>query len=143
MDDLLKGFRPKIISMEVNEKIPPPLFFTVNFDEAHYWRGDHFYGCSLAAAASVVKPRGYRLESLQFNNAMFVREDVARGVIEDRAVEEAYDAGYRNNPARKALFPYNANVDCALSYTAEENLRFFSEFFKEYRGQFTLERAST
>src|SRR6202043_16319 len=76
--ELLKGdFRPKIISMEINEKIPPPLFFSVNFDDAHYWRGDHFYGCSLSAAASVVKPYGYKLESLQSNNAIFVRDDVA------------------------------------------------------------------
>jgi hypothetical protein len=92
-----------------------------------------------AAAASVVKAHGYKLESLQFNNAIFVRDDVANGVIQDRAVEEAYDAGYRNKAARKTLFPYNSNVDCALSYTAEENLLFFSELFKEYRGKFTLQ----
>ena len=138
MEEMLRGgFRPKIVSMEINEKIPPPLFFTVNFDATHYWRGDHFYGCSLTAAASVVKPCGYKLESLQFNNAIFVREDIALE-IEDRGVQEAYDIGYRNRPTRKALFPYNANVDCALDSTVEENLRFFSELFKEYTGRFTL-----
>jgi hypothetical protein len=143
INELLRGdFRPMIISMEINEKIPPPLFFSVDFDDAHYWRGDHFYGCPLSAAATVVKPYGYKLESLQFNNAIFVREDVATAVIQDRAPEEAYNMGYRNHPARKTLFPYNSNVDCALSNTAEENLRFFSEFFKDYRGKFTLERDS-
>ena len=76
---------------------------------------------------------------MQFNNAIFVRDDV--GVIQDRTVEEAYDAGYRNQTARQALFPYNANVDCALNGTADENLRFFREFFKDFGGKFTLERA--
>lgn len=61
IDELLRsGFRPRMISMEVNEKIPPPLYFTVNFDDAHYWKGDHFFGCSLTAAASVVKSYGYK-----------------------------------------------------------------------------------
>ena len=135
MEEMLRvGFKPRVISMEINEKIPPP----VNFDDSHFWKEDHFYGCSLAAAASVVKPRGYKLESLQFNNAIFVRDDVATGVIRDLPVQEAYDLGYRNQADRKRLFPWNANVECALGYTAEENVRFFGELFKEYQGKFTL-----
>ena len=43
---LSSGFRPQIISMEVNEKIPSGIFFTVEYDDEHYWKGDHFYGCS-------------------------------------------------------------------------------------------------
>jgi hypothetical protein len=139
MNELLRcGFRPKVISMEINEKIPPPLYFTVDFDEAHHWRGDHFYGCSLVAAANVVKPHGYRLESLKFNNAMFVRDDVAKEVISDRSVDDAYDEGYRNQPNRAVLFSYNANVECALTNSVEENMRFFNELFEQYKGRFTL-----
>lgn len=142
IDELLKrGFRPRVISMEVNEKIPPPLYFTVNFDETHYWQGDHFYGCSLTAAASVVKSYGYKLESLQFNNAMFVHESVAQGIIQDLSVEEAYDTGYRNRAERKTLFPWNSSVECALTYTPDESLAFFRELFKDYQGRFTLERS--
>ena len=139
MEEMLSaGFKPRVISMEVNEKIPPPVYFTVNFEDSHFWKGDHFFGCSLAAAASVVKPQGYKLESLQFNNAVFVRDDIATGVIRDLTVQEAYDLGYRNQADRKTLFPWNANVECALGYTAEENVRFFRDLFKEYRGKFTL-----
>ena len=36
ISNLLQSFRPKIISMEINEKIPPPIYFTVNYDENHY-----------------------------------------------------------------------------------------------------------
>jgi hypothetical protein len=141
IDELLKkGFRPRIISMEVNEKIPPPLYFTVNFDDAHFWKGDHFYGCSLTAAGSVVKSYGYKLESLQLNNAMFVHDSVANGMIQDLSVEEAYDTGYRNRADRKTLFPWNSSVDCALTYTPDESLVFFRELFKDYQGKFTLER---
>jgi hypothetical protein len=142
MEEMLNaGFRPAVISMEVNEKIPPPVYFRVNFDDSHFWKGDHFFGCSLAAAASVMKPHGYKLESLQFNNAVFVREDLAAGIISDRTAEEAYEQGYRNQADRKRLFPWNANVESALGSTAEENVRFFRELFKDYEGKFTLAAA--
>ena len=142
MEEILNaGFRPAVISMEVNEKIPPPVYFRVNFDDSHFWKGDDFYGCSLAAAASVMKPRGYKLESLQFNNAIFVREDLAAGIITDLSAEEAYDQGYRRQTDRKRLFPWNANVESALGSTAEENVRFFRELFKDYQGKFTLAAA--
>jgi hypothetical protein len=139
MDELLKSaFRPKIISMEVNEKIPPPIFFTVKYDDAHYWQGDHFYGCSLAAAAATVKPYGYILESLQYNNAVFVRSDIADNLFDDLSVESAYDIGYRNRPDRKTLFPWNSNVDCLLQYSTQESILFLRELFKQYDGKYIL-----
>jgi hypothetical protein len=142
MEEILNaGFRPAVISMEVNEKIPPPVYFRVNFDDSHFWKGDDFFGCSLAAAASVMKPRAYKLESLQFNNAVFVREDLAAGIISDRSAEEAYDLGYRRQADRKKLFPWNVKLEGALESTAEENVRFFRELFKDYQGKFTLAAA--
>ena len=30
---LEKNFRPKVISMEINEKIPPPIYFAAKFNE--------------------------------------------------------------------------------------------------------------
>jgi hypothetical protein len=114
------------------------LFFTVKFDDAHHWQGDHFYGCSLTAAAQTVKPYGYKLDSLQLNNAVFVRQDIGEGVVTDQAVELAYDVGYRNHPERKRFFPWNSDVDCALSHTAEQNVSFFGRTFKRYEGKFLL-----
>ena len=139
MDQLLKaGFRPKIISMEINEKIPPPIYFTVEYDDNHYWKEDHFYGCSLTAASETVKPFGYKLESLQYNNAIFIHVDACAGLIDDVDVETAYNAGYRNQPSRKKLFPWNSNVECLLECSPKEGIDFLSNFFASYRGQFTL-----
>lgn len=139
IDEMLKsGFRPKIISMEINEKIPPPLFFTVDYDEAHYWQGDHFFGCSLTAAAEIVKPYGYILESLQYNNAMFIRSDIGKDVVVDLDVESAYNVGYRFKPDRTMHFPWNSNVNSLLDYSPEESIKFLNEFFKEYEGKYTL-----
>jgi hypothetical protein len=132
------GFRPKVVSMEVNERIPPPLYFTVDFREDHRWQGDHFMGCSLTAAADTVKPYGYVLESLQYNNAVFVRADLAAGRFEDLSARQAYDEGYRNRPDRKALFYWNADMECLLEYEPEQAIGFLREYFRRYEGRYTL-----
>jgi hypothetical protein len=64
------GYRPKIISMEVNEKFPPNIYFEVLYSPDHAWKGDHFFGCSLSAAHESLGPRGYRLQNLEYNNAI-------------------------------------------------------------------------
>jgi hypothetical protein len=139
IDEMLKsGFNPKCISMEINEKIPPHIFFTVNYDDAHYWQGDHFFGCSLTAASEVVKSHGYILESLQYNNAIFIRSDIASNLFDDLSAESAYALGYRDKPDRKKLFPYNSDVDCLLDKSREDAIVFLNDFFKKYNGKYTL-----
>jgi hypothetical protein len=136
---LNSGYKPTIISMEVNEKIPPPIYFTVNYNDSHYWHGDHFYGCSLVAAAQTVKPFGYVLESLQYNNAFFIDSDIAAGKIIDSDVHSAYFTGYAAKADRLALFPYNANVDCLLTMNKDDSIKFINEFFSIYAGLYTIE----
>jgi len=139
IEEILKAeFRPKIISMEINEKFPPPIFFTVNYDEDHFWQMDHFFGCSLTAASAVVKPYGYVLESLQYNNAMFVLADIAKGLIEDMDVEQAYKVGYRNKSDRNLHFPWNRDVNCLLDFSPEESLKFIDNYFNKYKGKYNL-----
>ena len=132
------GFKPKVISMEINEKIPPPIYFSVDYSDDHYWQGDHFYGCSLSAAAEVVKPRGYVLESVQCNNAIFVESGTAMGKIEDVGVEKAYREGYADIPDRKALFEWNGNVDCLLTMGRDESVEFIHDLFSKYAGSYTV-----
>lgn len=135
---LAADFRPKVISMEINEKIPPPLFFTVDYDENHYWKMDHFFGCSIQAAANTVKPFGYVLQNLVYNNAIFVRTDVAGHTISDMDVSDAYNRGYKNAPNRTKLFPWNTDVDCLLEYDAKQALHFIETYFKKYEGKYSL-----
>jgi hypothetical protein len=137
--EILKGgFKPKIISMEINEKIPSSVYFTVDYDEKHYWRGDHFYGCSLRAASETVKPFGYLLESLQYNNAIFVRSDLADHLFNDTSIEMAYENGYKNKTDRKKLFPWNADVECLLEFSKDDSIKFINNFFSKYEGKYTI-----
>ena len=115
------GFRPLVVDMEINEKIPPPLRFAVPYSLDHMWDESHFYGCSVAAAADVVRSAGYRLEGLEYNNAFFVREDIGEtaGIV-DLPVEEVYRFGYAERPDRRTLFPWNADMDDLLGCDPNE-----------------------
>lgn len=135
---LAGGFKPKILSMEINEKIPAGVFFTVDYDDAHYWQGDHFYGCSIDAAATVVKPFGYILVGLEYNNAFFARKDVAAEGFIDLSPEDAYNQGYKNKADRKSLFPWNKNVEEWLNCAPNEAIEMIKVFFEKYNGKFTL-----
>lgn len=131
------GIRPAVISMEINEKIPPPIYFSVKYDQDRYWAGDHFYGCSLTAASSIVKPFGYFLESLQFNNAIFIRSDYQKSTA-DLSALDAYTRGYVLRPDRELLFPWNRDFDNVIEMDTEDALKFISEFFEPYSGAYDL-----
>jgi hypothetical protein len=135
---LKNNYRPKIISMEINEKIPPGIYFSVNYSEDHYWKGDHFYGCSLDAAAHLVKPFGYSLVSLEYNNAFFVLDNLAAGVLNDLNSAEAFALGYQNQSDRKSLFPWNDDVESWLFLSPGEALESIKQKYEAYDGLYTI-----
>ena len=135
---LLESYRPKIISMEINEKIPPPIYFTVTYDENHFWKGDHFFGCSLQAAYEEVSKFDYKLYTVIYNNAIFIPKEMNLE-FQNLTVAKFYKDGYMNKSDRKEKFSYNSDVDVLLGMKQEEAIIFLNNFFKDYQGIFILE----
>lgn len=135
---LLESYRPKIISMEINEKIPPPIYFTVTYDENHFWKGDYFFGCSLQAASEEVSKFDYKLYTVIYNNAIFIPKEMNLE-FQNLTVAEFYKDGYMNKSDRKEKFSYNSDVDVLLDMKQEEAIIFLNNFFKDYQGIFILE----
>jgi hypothetical protein len=135
---LLESYRPKIISMEINEKIPPPVYFTVTYDENHFWKEDHFFGCSLQAAYEEVSKFDYKLYTLIYNNAIFIPKEMNLE-FQNLTVEKFYKDGYVNKSDRKEKFSYNADIDVLLDMKQEDVVIFLNNFFKDYHGMFILE----
>ena len=137
--EMLKSeFRPKIISAEINEKTPPGIFFSVNFDEYHYWVGDHFFGCSIDAISTLVVPFGYILLKVEWNNAIFVREDCVISGMSNKTPQEAYDEGYRNRAGREAIFWWNKDVNYWLGLPENELVEVIAQHFERSSGMYTL-----
>lgn len=134
-------FRPLVVDIEINEKVPPPLRFAVTYAPGRRWDEGHCYGCSIAAAADVLGAAGYRLEGLQYNNAFFVRDDVAeRSGLAGLSAEAAYRWGYVKRTDRLRLFPWNADMEDLLTAAPEEAERRLRRRLARHAGHFLLQR---
>jgi hypothetical protein len=134
---LQEGYKPDIVSIEINEKIPPPIYFKVLFDENHYWKGDHFYGCSINAAKIEFSKFDYKLADFKMNNAIFVNSKVFP-MTKDLDATSAYDSGYRNVPNRKSLFKYNHDVEDLLTIENTEKIKFINNLYSDYKNMYEL-----
>jgi hypothetical protein len=134
---LQEGYKPDIVSIEINEKIPPPIYFKVIFDENHYWKGDHFYGCSINAAKIEFSKFDYKLADFKMNNAVFVNSRVFP-MTKDLDATSAYDSGYRNVPNRKSLFKYNHDVEDLLTLENNEKIKFINNLYSDYKNMYVL-----
>lgn len=132
------GYRPKLITMEINEKIPPPVFFSVNYSDAHSWDGDHYYGCSYSAASALASRYGYLRAELNYNNAVFLHERALPPGFKEESVVSLYRAGYVERVDRKDKFPYNGDVDHWLSSDSEKVLAEIEKLFSGQNGKFEL-----
>ena len=142
--EMLKSdFKPLVISMEVNENFPPQLYFEVLYDENHCWQGDHFFGCSLAAAAASLNNLGYSLARVEYNNAIFLREELCVELQLPGSLEEAYNQGYLNKKNRIDLFPWNSSMEFMHSdHPTSEKIDRVNNMFLNYQGKYILKESS-
>ncbi len=137
---LLAEFRPIVVDMEVNEKVPPPIRFAVRYTPDFRWDEGHCYGCSICAAANVLGRAGYILEALVHNNAFFVRADAAAAVrITPLAPALAYRTGYLERPDRRQLFPWNVDVDELPAMPPADGVDALRRRFGRVRADFALQ----
>ncbi len=53
--------RPQVICVEYNAKFPPPIKWSIAFDEKHVWGSDDYFGASLMAYVDLMSSFGYFL----------------------------------------------------------------------------------
>jgi len=138
---LADGFKPNLISLEINEIFPPHLEFEVLFDVSQIWIGDHFFGCSIASATKALNNFGYKLAHIEYNNAFFINEDLQNKFDLTRTIFEMYNQGYRDKPDRKSKFPNNQDVECLLDFSADAGVQKIRDLFRKYDGKYTLNKA--
>jgi len=136
LDAILLAFRPLLICAEINEKIPPPVRFTVRYDPAYVWAEDHFYGQSIVALHELAERHGYALVELHYNNAFLVPKE--RCVLPALSAADAYQTGYLDLPDRLTHFPWNANMEPLHALDTEQKLEFLRSHFAAYEGKYDL-----
>lgn len=135
LDALLGSFRPQLVVTEINEKIPPPVKFVVNYDP-DFRLQHHFFGYGIASLEDLCERHGYALVALEYNNAFLAPREL-RGVRPLDAAT-AYRSGYLERPDRRARFPNNSDMESLHSLTPAEAVAFLNRFFASHKGKYEL-----
>ncbi len=134
LEKILEVFRPKLICVEINEKIPPPIKFTVKWSPEFVWATNHFYGQSICQLDTLVSKHNYALVELHYNNAFLIPIEISPAPSLTPA--EAYRSGYMDKTDRKEKFPWNADMEEVLHLEPQKALDFVNDYFKRYQGTF-------
>jgi FkbM family methyltransferase len=134
LDKILSLFRPSLICTEINEKIPPPLKFTVKWDSNYVWENNHFYGQSISQLYLLCEKYDYSLVELHYNNAFLIPKELNPHL--SLTPDEAYRHGYLECSDRQNKFPWNADFEEIHSLAAEQALDYVNKFFANYQGKY-------
>jgi len=134
LEQILSEFRPRLICVEVNEKIPPPIKFSVKWNPNYFWKVDHFYGQSISQLYTLCLRFQYSLVELHYNYAFLIPSE--SNLYSSLTPEVAYEEGYLNRPDRKEKFPWNADMEVLLSLPPEEAVAFVKQYFSSREGEF-------
>lgn len=124
LNQLLRdGFRPKVFSIEINERIPPSIYFDVKYTRNGRYNSKVIYGCSIASANDVASKFNYSLYSIAYNNAFFIQTSLLKMIDPafNKSIKDIYLEGYVNAPERVKLFPWNSAFDSWM-YADSDNL---------------------
>lgn len=137
LEALLKEFRPAIIVSEINEKIPPPLEFTVMFEEGWEWDYSQFYGQSISQLHKLCKKEEYGIVAMEYNNVILIDKEFFSGPF--LSPEEALYQGYLGRQDHLKLFPWNEEYEWLHRTSPEEAKSFIHQLFAPYSGKYQLE----
>ena len=135
LDAVLSEFRPRVVVTEINEKIPPPVKFVVNYDPA-FQMTHHFFGYSIASLADLCARHDYAILEVEYNNAFLAPRELPGVLPLDAAT--AYRRGYLERPDRREKFRANANMEVLHTLGPAEAVRFLDEFYAQHRGKYEL-----
>jgi hypothetical protein len=69
---------PKLLIVEYNSKFPPPIQFSVRYDDTHEWNRDDYQSSSIQSYVDMLKKYGYKIiccNAATGVNAFFVKEE--------------------------------------------------------------------
>lgn len=74
----MQAFRPRVIAVEYNASVPPPIDWKARYQPDRAWDGTQNFGASLKALEHLARQQGYSLVGCDFNgvNAFFVQDDL-------------------------------------------------------------------
>lgn len=135
LEKVLKEYRPSIICAEINEKIPPPIKFSVKYKKGYFWNSSHFYGQSISMLDELCVANKYSLAEVHYNNAFYISNNLLKKGL---SAEEGYNKGYKNKKDRKEKFPWNSDFEDIFSLEPDKQKAFINNKFKLFKGKYVI-----
>lgn len=122
LENILRDFRPRVICVEINEMIPPPVYFKVKYRPDASWCGDRFQGFSIQAIKDLCNHHCYVIGDLHYNNLLLIASDEKMRLLTDEDIQRVYSEGYATRTDRHQLFPWNSSYNWLIDAEAEDVL---------------------
>ena len=138
LEALLKGeYRPTLICAEINEKIPPPIKFTVLYDDAYSWTDAPFFGQSIEQVQMLCTTYDYSILNVEYNNVFLIDNKVDHK-LSTMSSKEAWTQGYFNKPDRTTRFSFNNGFEPIYSMTPEDAINFINRAYGRHVGRYSI-----
>jgi len=121
---ILSTFRPALMCVEINEKIPPPVRFAVRYSPEFVYRSGACYGMSLAALEDLRREKDYVIIDLWYNNALLAPAECGRESLD---MTVAYKQGYIDRADRLEKLPWNLPFEVVQKMAPAEIVEFLNE----------------
>lgn len=141
---ILAGFRPGLVCVEINERIPPPIvYYTKYIQGADLPHAPLYLGASIQALVNLFVSYDYCCLHLEYNNLFAVPAESKKALNQTLALEatsredqacKLFHEGYRLRPDRLSIYPWNRNFEDLQTALPEEIIRRWSEMLISIRG---------
>jgi len=138
LDKLLSNYRPTIICTEINEKIPPPIKFTVLYSDSYYWSNALFFGQSISQVQQLCNDHNYSIINVEYNNVFLINNDIQHSFTTLSPLD-AWTNGYFNKSDRTRRFSHNNGFEPIYKMPVEEAVAFINNVYNKHQGQYKIE----
>ncbi len=135
---ILSKYRPKLLSIEINQVVPPGVLFSVLYDPNWTWTGGAFYGCSIDMACLLCDFYDYRLLTLDWIELFLVRADYADLFELAESPLDAYKSGYWRRDDKQDIFSWEDSSFDPLAFSIDETLVNLRTMFAGKEGRYFL-----
>ncbi len=138
LNSLLKKYRPKLISVEINQNIPPPVMFTVDYFPGYWWASDGFFGMSLSQVEYLCKLHYYCIVEVEYNNAFIVPAELNKTPV--KSIDRLYHDGFFDrSDCRDKLVSDWSMINALMTMPNNEKIEYINQVFSQHKGKFTCQ----
>ncbi len=128
LESLLKEYRPRVMCVEINPVIPPPVRF------ATLYPSKAVLGMSICSLADLADRNGYDIVGLELINVFLVDRAINKDL--KLSPQDAWNSGYRNRQDRLEKISWTKPYDRLMILNPDKVIELVDSLFETHRGEY-------